>query len=45
MRITQNWMGIESAVKFYGSIELCHFLKVPESYIIHDTLELDNFML
>jgi len=35
----------ESAVKFYGSIELCHFLKVPESYIIHDTLELDNFML
>lgn len=35
----------ESAVRFYGSIELCRFLKVPESCIIHDIAELDDFML
>lgn len=35
----------ESAVRFYGSIELCRFLNVPENYIIHNIAELDNFML
>lgn len=35
----------ESAIRFYGSIELCRFLNVPESCIIHNVLELDDFML
>lgn len=35
----------ESAVGFYGSIELCHFLNVPETCIIHSLEELDSFIL
>lgn len=35
----------ESAVRFYGSIDLCHYLKVPEKDIIHNLSELDDFML
>lgn len=35
----------ESAARFYGSIELCHFLQVPENCIIHSIAELDDFML
>lgn len=35
----------ESAARFYGSIELCHFLNVPENNIIHNIVELDEFML
>lgn len=35
----------ESAARFYGSIELCRFLKVPENCIIHNIQELDDFML
>lgn len=35
----------ESAARFYGSIELCRLLKVPESCIIHSITELDDFML
>lgn len=35
----------ESAVRFYGSIELCRLLKVSEDCIIHNTKELDDFML
>lgn len=35
----------ESAVRFYGSIELCRFLKVPELCIIHNIHELDDYML
>lgn len=38
-------MSKESAVRFYGSIELCRFLHVPEQCIIHNIEELDNFML
>ena len=34
-----------SAARLYGSIELCRFLKVPEALIIHNTKELDDFML
>lgn len=33
-----------SAVRFYGSIELCKFLKVPETDIIHSINELDRYM-
>lgn len=35
----------ESAARFYGSIELCRFLNVPENCIIHNLQELDDFML
>ena len=35
----------ESAARFYGSIELCHFLNVSENCIIHSIDELDVFML
>ena len=35
----------ESAVRFYGSIELCRYLKVPDNCIIHNEEELDNFIL
>lgn len=35
----------ESAVRFYGSIELCRFLNVPENSIIHNIEELDDFIL
>ncbi|MBD5238171.1 MAG: hypothetical protein HDS64_00150 [Bacteroidales bacterium] len=35
----------ESAVRFYGSIELCRFLDVPENIIIHNLDELNDFML
>ena len=34
-----------SAARLYGSIELCRFLKVPEKLIVHNTQELDEFML
>ena len=34
-----------SAARLYGSIELCRFLKVPESLIVHNTQELDELML
>ena len=34
-----------SAVRLYGSIELCRFLKVPENLIVHNTQELDELML
>lgn len=34
-----------SAARFYGSIELCRFLNVPEKLIIHNTKELDDFIL
>ena len=34
-----------STARLYGSIELCHFLKVPENWIIHNIKELDVFML
>ncbi len=34
-----------SAARLYGSIELCRFLDVPESLIIHNNQELDNFIL
>ena len=35
----------ESAVRLNGSIELCRFFNIPENNIIHNTKELDNFML
>lgn len=35
----------ESAARFYGSIELCRILNVPENCIIHNLQELDDFML
>lgn len=35
----------ESAVRFYGSIELCRFLEIPEYQIIHNFKELDDFIL
>lgn len=35
----------ESAARFYGSIDLCRFLNVPENCIIHNLQELDDFML
>lgn len=35
----------ESAVRFYGSIDLCRFLEIPENSIIHNVEELNNFML
>lgn len=34
-----------SAARLYGSVELCHFLRVPENMIIHNPIELDNFIL
>lgn len=34
-----------SVVRLYGSIELCRFLQIPECEIIHNTQELDNYML
>ena len=34
-----------SVARLYGSIELCRFLKVPEDLIVHNTQELDEFML
>lgn len=34
-----------SAIRFYGSIELCRCLNVPEEWIIHDISELDIYML
>lgn len=35
----------ESAARFYGSIELCRYLKVPECCIIHSINELDVYMM
>lgn len=35
----------ESAIRFYGSIELCRYLNVPENFVIHNLIELDDFML
>lgn len=34
-----------SAVRLYGSIELCRILNVPETEVIHNTKELDDFIL
>ena len=34
-----------SVARLYNSVELAHFLHVPESLIIHNTAELDSFML
>lgn len=34
----------EAAVAFYGSIDLCRFLRVGEDMIIHNKQELDIFM-
>ena len=34
----------EAAVAFYGSIDLCKFLRVSEDMIIHNQRELDIFM-
>ncbi len=38
-------LSVESAVRFYGSIELCRMLNVSEPCIIHNLAELDEFML
>lgn len=34
-----------STVRLYGSIELCRYLNLPESLIVHNIQELDSFML
>lgn len=34
----------ESAARFFGSVELCRFLKVKEEFIIKSIEELDDFM-
>lgn len=35
----------DSAVRFYGSIELCRFFNIPENIIIHNIEDCDRFML
>lgn len=40
----ESALSKEAAVAFYGSIDLCRFLRVSEDMIIHNKRELDIFM-